>query len=219
MLLENERPLLWLFIQQVLTKYPVFLNRAPTLHRLGIQAFQPKLVEGRAVLLHPLVCAAFNADFDGDQMAVHVPLSVESCSESWTILWSRFHLLSPATGEPSMLPTQDMVLGCYYLTTPNPNYQPGSVRLFASVHDALKACYQGVVDVHQSVWVEMVASFETGCDSEEVEEVRITPHGGTVEIYHNLQCRVGESGEGVSKAVRTTPGRVIINMVLGLQKF
>ena len=96
---------------------PVLLNRAPTLHRLGIQAFQPKLIDGRAILLHPLVCSAFNADFDGDQMAVHIPITVEARAEAWKLMLSRNNLLSPATGEPLAIPSQDMVLGCYYLTT------------------------------------------------------------------------------------------------------
>nr|YP_009238360.1 beta subunit of RNA polymerase [Bracteacoccus aerius]AMO01237.1 beta subunit of RNA polymerase [Bracteacoccus aerius] len=108
-------------LQEILQSHPILLNRAPTLHRLGIQAFQPRLVEGRAILLHPLVCPAFNADFDGDQMAVHVPITVEARSEAWKLMFSRNNLISPATGDPIMLPSQDMVLGCYYLTTEIPN--------------------------------------------------------------------------------------------------
>lgn len=103
-------------LQQVMRNHPVLLNRAPTLHRLGVQAFQPKLVDGKAILLHPLVCPAFNADFDGDQMAVHLPLSLKGRAEAWKIMWSRNNLLSPATGQPILVPSQDMVLGCYYLT-------------------------------------------------------------------------------------------------------
>ena len=117
---EKDQPLiLWDLLQQIMDNHPILLNRAPTLHRLGIQAFQPKLVNGRAILLHPLVCPAFNADFDGDQMAVHVPLSAEAQAEAWKLMWSRNHLLSPATGQPILVPSQDMVLGCYYLTTFN----------------------------------------------------------------------------------------------------
>ena len=104
-------------LQEVMENRPILLNRAPTLHRLGIQAFQPKLVLGRAILLHPLVCTAFNADFDGDQMAVHIPLSFNACAEAWKLMGARNNILSPATGEPTILPSQDMVLGCYYLTT------------------------------------------------------------------------------------------------------
>ncbi len=118
-LIHNQDPILWEVLQQIMQSHPILLNRAPTLHRLGIQAFQPKLVNGRAILLHPLVCPAFNADFDGDQMAVHVPLSFEARAESWKLMWSRNNLLSPATGQPILVPSQDMVLGCYYLTTFN----------------------------------------------------------------------------------------------------
>lgn len=116
-LIQDQSSLIWDVLEQVMQSHPVLLNRAPTLHRLGVQAFQPKLVDGRAILLHPLVCPAFNADFDGDQMAVHVPLSFEARAEAWKLMWSRNNLLSPATGQPILVPSQDMVLGCYYLTT------------------------------------------------------------------------------------------------------
>jgi DNA-directed RNA polymerase subunit beta' len=113
---QSKPDMIWDVLREVVENRPILLNRAPTLHRLGIQAFQPKLISGKAILLHPLVCAAFNADFDGDQMAVHVPLSSKACAEAWKLMLSRNNLLSP-TGEPNMVPTQDMVLGCYYLTT------------------------------------------------------------------------------------------------------
>jgi DNA-directed RNA polymerase subunit beta' len=116
-LIQSKPDMIWDVLREVVENRPILLNRAPTLHRLGIQAFQPKLISGKAILLHPLVCAAFNADFDGDQMAVHVPLSSKACAEAWKLMLSRNNLLSPATGEPNMVPTQDMVLGCYYLTT------------------------------------------------------------------------------------------------------
>lgn len=116
-LLKSKPDSILEILREVMENRPILLNRAPTLHRLGIQAFQPKLVLGRAILLHPLVCPAFNADFDGDQMAVHVPLSLQACAEAWKLMWSRNNLLSPATGEPIIIPSQDMVLGCYFLTT------------------------------------------------------------------------------------------------------
>nr|YP_010448266.1 RNA polymerase beta' subunit [Symbiochloris sp. SG-2018]UTQ75747.1 RNA polymerase beta' subunit [Symbiochloris sp. SG-2018] len=116
-LIQSKEPIIWQILHQVLKNHPILLNRAPTLHRLSFQAFQPKLVAGRAILLHPLVCSAFNADFDGDQMAVHVPLSFEARAEAWKLMCSRNNLLSPATGQPVLVPSQDMVLGCYYLTT------------------------------------------------------------------------------------------------------
>jgi DNA-directed RNA polymerase subunit beta' len=116
-LLKNNPNLTWELLKEIMQTCPVLLNRAPTLHRLGIQAFQPKLIDGRAILLHPLVCSAFNADFDGDQMAVHVPITVEARAEAWKLMLARNNFLSPATGEPLSIPSQDMVLGCYYLTT------------------------------------------------------------------------------------------------------
>jgi DNA-directed RNA polymerase beta' subunit len=119
-LIRWHQPVVYKTLQTILDQRPILLNRAPTLHRLGIQAFKAKLVAGRAILLHPLVCSAFNADFDGDQMAVHIPLSRKACAEAWTLMWSRNHLLSIATNEPVPVPSQDMVLGCYYLTSWDP---------------------------------------------------------------------------------------------------
>jgi DNA-directed RNA polymerase beta' subunit len=116
-LIRWHQPVVYKTLMTILEQRPILLNRAPTLHRLGIQAFQAKLVAGRAILLHPLVCSAFNADFDGDQMAVHLPLSREACAEAWTLMWSRNNLLSAATNDPVPVPSQDMVLGCYYLTS------------------------------------------------------------------------------------------------------
>ena len=116
-LIKNKSKIIYITLNFIMENRPILLNRAPTLHRLGIQAFKPKLISGRAILLHPLVCSAFNADFDGDQMAVHVPIFYEACSEAWKLLCSRNNILSPATGDPIIVPSQDMVLGCYYLTT------------------------------------------------------------------------------------------------------
>ena len=115
-LVEQESPEVWDILEEIITEHPVLLNRAPTLHRLGIQAFQPVLVEGKAIRIHPLVCAAFNADFDGDQMAVHVPLSYEAQLEARTLMLSAHNILSPANGKPLATPSQDMVIGLYYLT-------------------------------------------------------------------------------------------------------
>lgn len=127
-LIADQKPIVWSILSEILKTHPVLLNRAPTLHRLGIQAFLPQLVEGKAILLHPLVCPAFNADFDGDQMAVHVPLSPKTRAESLTLLWSRNHVLAPASGQPLLLPTQDMVLGFYYLTCSQENFQQDSSK-------------------------------------------------------------------------------------------
>ena len=115
-MVEKERPEVWDILEEVIREHPVLLNRAPTLHRLGIQAFEPVLIEGKAIQLHPLVCTAFNADFDGDQMAVHVPLSLEAQLEARVLMMSTNNILSPANGKPIIVPSQDIVLGLYYLT-------------------------------------------------------------------------------------------------------
>ena len=119
-MVERVRPEVWDALEIVIKDHPVMLNRAPTLHRLGIQAFEPVLVEGRAIKLHPLVCTAFNADFDGDQMAVHVPLSAEAQAEARFLMLAAGNLLKPSDGRPVAVPTQDMVLGSYYLTIDKP---------------------------------------------------------------------------------------------------
>ena len=115
-LVEKEKPEVWDILDEVIREHPVMLNRAPTLHRLGIQAFEPMLIEGKAIQLHPLVCAAFNADFDGDQMAVHVPLSLEAQLEARVLMMSTNNILHPANGQPIIVPSQDIVLGLYYLS-------------------------------------------------------------------------------------------------------
>lgn len=120
-LVEQEIPEVWDILEEVIREHPVLLNRAPTLHRLGIQAFEPILIEGKAIQLHPLVCTAFNADFDGDQMAVHVPLSLEAQAEARTLMLASSNVLSPANGEPIIVPSQDIVLGLYYMTREKTN--------------------------------------------------------------------------------------------------
>src|SRR5210317_764133 len=134
-IIDKKEPVVWDILENVLKGHPVLLNRAPTLHRLGIQAFQPKLIEGKAIQLHPLVCTAFNADFDGDQMAVHIPLSLEAQAEARLLMLAPYNFLSPATGEPIIMPSQDMVLGCYYLTAENPTQQNKQAYYFSSLDD------------------------------------------------------------------------------------
>jgi DNA-directed RNA polymerase subunit beta' len=130
-MLEKERPEVWDVLDEVIREHPVMLNRAPTLHRLGIQAFEPVLIEGKAIQLHPLVCAAFNADFDGDQMAVHVPLSIEAQAEARILMMSTNNILSPANGKPIIVPTQDIVLGIYYMTRERP-FVKGEGKVFSN---------------------------------------------------------------------------------------
>ena len=151
-LVEAEVAEVWDILEEVIREHPVLLNRAPTLHRLGIQAFEPVLVEGKAIQLHPLVCTAFNADFDGDQMAVHVPLSIEAQLEARTLMMSSNNILSPANGEPIIVPTQDVVLGLYYLTRGCVNSR-GEGMVFADVSEVHRAYDSGVVSLH--AWVKV----------------------------------------------------------------
>src|SRR3989337_783171 len=131
-MVEQQDPLVWDILEEVIRDHPVLLNRAPTLHRLGIQAFEPVLSEGTAIQIHPLVCTAFNADFDGDQMAVHVPLSRRAVEEARQVMFATANLLSPADGSPVVAPTQDMVLGCYYLTMDGPVVKGKRVATYAT---------------------------------------------------------------------------------------
>ena len=151
-LVEREKPEVWDILEEIIKDHPVLLNRAPTLHRLGIQAFQPVLVEGKAIRIHPLVCAAFNADFDGDQMAVHVPLSFEAQIEARVLMLSSKNILAPANGRPVAAPSQDIVLGCHYLTIPKPNAK-GAGRLFGGSDEVEAAYLYGAVDLNAEVKV------------------------------------------------------------------
>lgn len=151
-MVEEQRPEVWDVLEEVIREHPVLLNRAPTLHRLGIQAFEPQLVEGKAIQLHPLVCPAFNADFDGDQMAVHVPLSYEAQLEARTLMLACYNILSPAHGKPLAVPTQDMVLGIYYLTRGVKNAK-GAGKIFSSPQEVRIAYDQGQLDVHAEIKV------------------------------------------------------------------
>ena len=149
-MVEKERPEVWDILEEVIREHPVLLNRAPTLHRLGIQAFEPVLVEGKAIHLHPLVCTAFNADFDGDQMAVHVPLSVEAQLEARVLMMSTNNILSPASGKPIIVPTQDMVLGIYYLTYDADGLK-GEGMVFSDFNEVQLALNEKVVDLHSKI--------------------------------------------------------------------
>ena len=159
-MVEKVRPEVWDVLEGVIKEHPVMLNRAPTLHRLGIQAFEPVLVEGKAIKLHPLACTAFNADFDGDQMAVHVPLSVEAQAEARFLMLSVNNILAPKDGSPITTPTQDMILGSYYLTHPgveerNTYAEKGDGKVFTDLDEMLMAYQNGVVGIHAKVKVRM----------------------------------------------------------------
>ena len=185
-MVERRKPQVWTILEDVVSEHPVLLNRAPTLHRLGIQAFEPVLVEGKAIRIHPLVCAAFNADFDGDQMAVHLPLSSEAQAEARVLMLSANNVLSPAHGRPLVTPTQDMVIGAYYLTT-EAEGQVGEGKVFRNLHDLQWAVESGVVHLHARIQFR----------SEEYPELIETPANGVAATWHT-----------------TTPGRVIFNAAL-----
>ncbi len=156
-MVEAEEPIVWDILEEVIREHPVMLNRAPTLHRLGIQAFEPILIEGKAIQLHPLVCSAFNADFDGDQMAVHVPLSLEAQMEARTLMLASNNVLSPANGEPIIVPSQDIVLGLYYMTREKVGAL-GEGSFFADVSEVLRAYRSGQVDLQAKVQVRIIES-------------------------------------------------------------
>ena len=213
---ESDR-VVWSTLEQIVQGHPVLLNRAPTLHRLGIQAFDPVLIDGRAIRLHPLVCPAFNADFDGDQMAVHVPLCNEAKAEAKVLMLSSHNLLSPATGQPILVPSQDMVLGWYYLTTDNPSPQPADGHYFSGLSQVERAYHQGQVSIHSAVWVRWAGPIESVLASEREEmplEVRVAPDGTCLHVYSSAQIRFDAHGRKVCQFVRTTPGRVLLNQLV-----
>jgi|GEM_PF-255312 len=185
-MLERKDEEVWDILEQVIRNHPVMLNRAPTLHRMGIQAFEPILVEGNAIHLHPLVCKGFNADFDGDQMAVHLPLSIEAQVEAHTLMLSTNNIFAPSNGRPIMSPSQDTVMGCYYVSLVLPN-QEGDGMVFSSLDEADTAFAQGVIKLHARIKVRL-------------------PEGRFV--------RVNEEERLPSQIIETSYGRIMFNMML-----
>ncbi|BCJ87346.1 DNA-directed RNA polymerase subunit beta' [Effusibacillus dendaii] len=173
---ERVSPEVWDVLEEVIREHPVLLNRAPTLHRLGIQAFEPILVEGRAIKLHPLVCTAYNADFDGDQMAVHVPLSAEAQAEARLLMLAAHNILNPKDGKPVVTPTQDMVLGSYYLTIDRPGLE-GEGRIFSNPHEAILAYQSGEMALHTRVCIPVKALGKTSFTEEQQKGLLITTIG------------------------------------------
>ncbi len=179
-MVEKTRDEVWEVLEEIIAEHPVLLNRAPTLHRLSIQAFQPVLVEGNAIHLHPMVCPAFNADFDGDQMAVHVPLSAEAQAESEILMLSSHNILSPASGRPIAVPTQDMVLGCYYLTLMKKKSGKGSLKKYLDADEALLAYEFNRVDLHEPIYVREIHAQCPGIKETTIGRIifnRILPQG------------------------------------------
>ena len=172
-MVEAERTEVWDILSEVIREHPVLLNRAPTLHRLGIQAFEPVLIEGKAIQLHPLACTAFNADFDGDQMAVHVPLFLEAQLEARVLMMSTNNILSPANGKPIIVPTQDMILGLYYLTL-QLDGEPGEGMVFADVAEVMHALNEKVVTLHSKIKARLTI-WEEGATEKQTKLVETTP--------------------------------------------
>ncbi|MDR1424889.1 MAG: DNA-directed RNA polymerase subunit beta', partial [Azoarcus sp.] len=168
-MVEVQEPVVWDILEEVIREHPVMLNRAPTLHRLGIQAFEPVLIEGKAIQLHPLVCVAFNADFDGDQMAVHVPLSLEAQMEARTLMLASNNVLSPANGEPIIVPSQDIVLGLYYASRVGINV-PGEGMLFTDVSEVKRAYESGQISLHARITVRL-KEVDLGPNGERIEKI------------------------------------------------
>ena len=210
-LIQKNESIVWNVLEDVIQGHPVLLNRAPTLHRLGIQAFEPILVEGRAIKLHPLVYPAFNADFDGDQMAVHIPLSLEAQAEARLLMLAPYNFLSPATGEPIIMPSQDMVLGCYYLTAENPTQQNRQAYYFASLEDALLAYDSNKIRLHSYIWVRFDGIVESDNKMVNVEK---QADGTELHIFDDRIVKKNEHGETIVQYILTTPGRILINKIL-----
>jgi|TARA_B100000768_G_scaffold106993_1_gene99271 DNA-directed RNA polymerase subunit beta' len=211
-IIQNNETLAWEILDQVMSGHPILLNRAPTLHRLGIQSFEPILVEGRAIKLHPLVCPAFNADFDGDQMAVHIPLCLEAQTEARMLMLAPNNFLSPATGEPILTPSQDMVLGCYYLTANNPTEQTLTDQYFYSFDDVITAYKQSLLHLHTFIWVR--------CDIEQFNNSTLVSNSNFIEkkigdriisVNHECQIKKDLDGNTLQIYLKTTPGRILLN--------
>nr|YP_009396403.1 RNA polymerase b'-subunit [Polysiphonia scopulorum]ARW65589.1 RNA polymerase b'-subunit [Polysiphonia scopulorum] len=211
-LIQKNDAIVWDVLEEVIYGHPVLLNRAPTLHRLGIQAFEPTLVDGRAIKLHPLVCPAFNADFDGDQMAVHVPLSLEAQAEARLLMLAPHNFLSPATGYPILMPSQDMVLGCYYLTTSNPSSFKGKHHFFSDLDDVINAYNDNRVDLHSFIWVRFNGQLETVNSGRDILlKEKVDLNGYKLAYYTNSVVKTDSKGNHLVQYIRTTVGRIIFN--------
>nr|UGV23180.1 RNA polymerase beta' subunit [Elaeocarpus angustifolius] len=235
--IREKGPIVWEILQEVMQGHPVLLNRAPTLHRLGIQAFQPILVEGCAICLHPLVCKGFNADFDGDQMAVHVPLSLEAQAEARLLMFSHMNLLSPAIGDPISVPTQDMLMGLYVLTSGNRrgiranrynpcnrrNYQNERINdnnyrytkepFFCNSYDAIGACRQKRINLDSPLWLRWQLDQRVIASREAPIEVHYESLGTYHEIYGHYLIGKSIKGKSIKKKnlciyIRTTVGHI-----------
>ena len=212
-IIYSNQSFIWYLTEEILRKHPIILNRAPTLHRLGVQAFDPVLVRGRAIQLHPLVCPAFNADFDGDQMAVHIPLSFESQLETRLCLLAPNNFLSPSTGEPNIQPSQDMVLGFYYLTAQNRMGLKGSNNYFSNFNEVISAYEQKQLQLHSSIWVRCPKDITLDTELKFLKTI-VLANKQILHIYNNLQRKDTKDGQLLVQYIRTTPGRIIFNQCI-----
>lgn len=213
---DAERPEVWDILEQIIEDHPVMLNRAPTLHRLGIQAFYPKLIEGSAIRLHPLVCTAFNADFDGDQMAVHLPLSFETQLECRVLMLSSNNILHPASGQPIAVPGQDIVLGLYYISKPRPNRKGAGMRFYDAA-EALRAYGNGVIDLNAECYLQLPAGrkvymgaleTDTPCFTEQPDD------NGNRDVVAKAGQKVKFLTLKEPSLIKTTMGRIILNEII-----
>jgi len=227
-MIQNKESIIWKILQEIMQGHPILLNRAPTSHRLGIQAFQPILIKGRAIRLHPLVCGGFNADFDGDQMAVHIPLSLEAQAEARLLMFSHTNLLSPATGDPVSVPSQDMLLGLYILTIENHQgiygnknhpYQYNNkvflnkIPYFFGYDDVIKAQKQKKIRLHNPLWLRWSTNLRimTSINREKPIEIQYNSSGIFSKIYEHYQLRKNKKEKIISIYLYTTVGRIISN--------
>ena len=210
-IIQQNQPMVSYVLKKILSNHPIFLNRAPTLHRLGVQAFEPILIKGKAIKLHPLICSAFNADFDGDQMAIHIPLSLESQAESYMLMFAPHNFLSPSNGDPIITPSQDMVLGCYYLTASNINGLLGSNHYFSNLQDVLFAYEQNQLELHSSIWVRYM--FELPDNSNLIKQI-ILQDKSIIEFYKTKLIRKDKNGNFIVQYLQTTTGKVILNYTI-----
>jgi DNA-directed RNA polymerase subunit beta' len=211
-IINTKKELIVNLLKKIFRNHPIILNRAPTLHRLGVQAFEPILINGRAISLHPLVCPPFNADFDGDQMAVHIPLSLKARAEAISLLYAPCNFISPATGSPILTPTQDMVLGFYYLTTNNFFELKGSSHYFSSPKDALLAYQNKNIDLHSLIWLRFNGYLED--DNTKPINILNFKDSSRIILYKNKQVRENKNGKIIVTYIRTTVGRILFNKIV-----
>lgn len=209
-MIEDSPHFIWRILRNIMGTHPILLNRAPTLHRLGIQAFQPTLVSGQAIQLHPLVCSGFNADFDGDQMAVHIPLSYEARLEAKRLMLAPNNILSPASGSAITAPSQDIVLGLYYLTTSLGLEYEKDGHYFSSAKDVLMAYLDNKVFIHNNVWIRYYGKIEK--DEQLIKCIEFKD-GSMLKIFSTYQIKQRSNGEFIVGYIKTTVGRILFNQV------